>query len=294
MPTSPSPRRGASTNRRGPSTARGTGAAKRGAAPAVAPVRSLWPRVVLIGVLAVLAVVIAVLPASLANKFLPPAVRAEDFSGTLWHGSAGRLTVAGRDAGALEWQLHPLALFKLRLDADLHWVKGSFVLDGAAEVSRSDFRASNLRGGGPIADLSTFGAMPGWRGVAEIRIRTIAADLAGPSPSLRSAVGEIDVSDVSSPQVAGGADLGSYALTFDDASLSSNGDARAALVDKGGPLSLDASITLTPQSRTGMLSGTVKERADAPPALHRELDNVAQLHARDAQGRIPIDLEFTF
>src|ERR1700689_344307 len=136
MPTSPSPRRAAKT------------------APPVPPARSLWPRVALIGVLAVLAVVIAVLPASLANKFLPPAVRAEDFSGTLWHGSAGRITVAGRDAGALEWHLHPLALFKLRLNADLHWVKGSFVVDGAADVSRRDFHASDLRGGGPIADLS--------------------------------------------------------------------------------------------------------------------------------------------
>jgi hypothetical protein len=246
------------------------------------------------GVLAVLAVIIAVLPASLANKFLPPAVRAEDFSGTLWHGSAGRISVADRDAGALEWQLHPLALLKLRLDADLHWVKGSFVVDGAAEASRGDFQASDLRGGGPIADLATFGLAPGWRGVAEIRIPHIALDLAGPSPSLRSAVGEIDVADLSSPQVAGGSDIGNYALTFDDAALSSSGDAHAALVDKGGPLSLDASITLTPQSRTGMLSGTVKERADAPPALRKELDNVAQLHARDAQGRIPIDLEFTF
>jgi hypothetical protein len=276
MPTSPSQRR----------------AAKK-APPPVAPARSLWPRIALIGVLAVLAVVIAVLPASLANKFLPPAVQAADFSGTLWHGSAGRITVAGRDAGALEWHLHPPALFRLHLDADLHWVKGSFVVDGAADVSRSDFRASDLRGGGPIADLATFG-LAGWRGVAEIRIRNIAADLAVAGPSLRSAVGEIDVSDVSSPQVAGGSDIGSYALTFDDASLSSNGDARAALVDKGGPLSLDASITLTPQTRTWTLSGTVQERADAPPALRKELDNVAQLHARDAQGRIPIDFEFTF
>jgi hypothetical protein len=250
--------------------------------------------VALIGVLALLAVVVAVLPASLVNKFLPPTVRAEDFSGTLWHGSAGRLTVAGRDAGALEWQLHPLALFALRVDADLHWVKGSFVLDGVAQVSRSDLEASDLRGGGPIADLSSFGLVPGWQGVAEIRIRHIAAGLAGPSPVLRSAVGEIDVADVSSPRVAGGADIGSYALTFDDASLSSGDTARAALIDKGGPLSLDASITLTPQSRTGMLSGTVKERADAPPALRKDLDDVAQLHARDAQGRIPIDLEFTF
>ena len=95
MPTSPSPRRAASTS-------------KRAKVAAPAPARSLWPRVALIAVIALLAVVVAVLPASFANKFLPPALRAEDFSGTLWHGSAGRLTVAGRDAGAIEWQLHPL------------------------------------------------------------------------------------------------------------------------------------------------------------------------------------------
>jgi hypothetical protein len=279
MPTSPSPRRGA----------------KR-ATPAVAPApaRALWPRVALIGVIAVIAVVIAVLPASLANKFLPQAVRAEDFSGTLWHGSAARITVAGRDAGALEWRLHPLALFELRVAADLHWVKGGFVVDGAAQVSQSDFQATDLTGGGPIADLATFGLAPGWRGVAEIHIRSLALNLSGQSPSLRSAVGEIDVADVSSPQVARGADIGSYALTFDDVAVTASGDARAALVDKGGPLSLDASITFTPQARTGMLSGTVKERADASPALRKDLDDVGQLHARDAQGRIPIDLEFTF
>src|ERR1700722_13666762 len=169
MPTSPSLRRGA----------------KR-AAPPAAPARSLGPRIALIGVLGVLVVVIAVLPASLANKFLPPVVRAEDFSGTLWHGSAGRISVAGRDAGALEWHLHPLALLKLHLGADLHWVKGSFVVDGATEVSRSDFQASDVSGGGPISDLSTLGLAAGWRGVAEIRIRSIAAGLAGPLPALRS------------------------------------------------------------------------------------------------------------
>jgi hypothetical protein len=281
MPTSPSPRRVSKL-------------APAGARAPIARARPLWPRVALIALFTVLAIVIAVLPASLANRFLPAAVRAEDFSGTLWHGSAGRITVDGRDAGALEWRLHPLALFKLRLDADLHWVKGGFVIDGTAGIGRNDFQASGLRGGGPIADLSTFGVASGWRGIARVRIREIAADLSGPTPSLRSAAGEIDVSDVSAPQVAGGSNLGSYALSFDDAALSADGDARAALVDKGGPLSLDASLTLTPKTRTGMLSGTAKERDDAPPALRRELDNVAQLRARDAQGRIPIDLEFTF
>jgi hypothetical protein len=281
MPTSPSPRRV-------------TKGAPTGARVPIVRARPLWPRVVLIAVVALVAVVIAVLPASLANKFLPAGAQAEDFSGTLWHGSAGRITVGGRDAGALEWRLHPLALFKLRLDADLHWVKGGFVVDGTADVGRGDLQASNVHGGGPIADLSSLGVAAGWRGSAQIGIRDIAADLSGPIPALRSAVGEIDVSDLSSPQVAGGSDLGSYALTFDDAALSVDGDARAALVDKGGPLSLDASLTLTPKTRTAMLTGTAKEREDAPPALRKELDNVAQLRPRDAQGRIPIDLEFTF
>lgn len=281
MPTSRSPRRVTK------------GAPARAAAP-TARARRLWPVIALIALIAILAVIVVVLPASLAAKFLPPFVRAEDFSGTLWHGSAGRISVGGRDAGALEWRLRPLALVKLRLDADLHWVKGGFVVDGTADVGRGDIHASDLRGGGPIADLSTLGVASGWRGIAQLHIREIAVDLAATAPALRSAVGEIDVSEVSSPQVAGGSDLGSYSLTFDDAVLAANGDVRAVLVDKGGPLSLDASLTLTPMTRTGMLSGTVKERDDAPPALRKDLDNVAQLRARDAQGRIPIDLEFTF
>ena len=88
MPTSPSPRRGAKA---------------RSPAPRPAPPRSLWPRLALIGVVAVIVVVVCVLPASLITRFLPPAVQAEEFSGSIWHGSAGRITVTGRPAGALEW-----------------------------------------------------------------------------------------------------------------------------------------------------------------------------------------------
>jgi hypothetical protein len=221
-------------------------------------------------------------------------VHAEDFSGTLWHGSAGRITANGRGAGALEWHLHPSALFKLRLDADLHWVKGGFVLDSRADVGRNDIAAAELHGGGPIADLNDFGVAAGWRGIANVSIQKLAADFSNSGASLRSAVGEIDVSNLSSPQVAHGSDLGSYVLTFSDGELSANDDAAAALADRGGPLSLNASLTLAMKTRTGLLSGTVKERENAPAALRQELDNIAQLRARDAQGRIPIELEFTF
>src|SRR5579863_231635 len=124
MPTSPSPRRG-------PSTQRGA------RTPAPARSRSLWPRLALIGVVALVVIVVCVLPASLLTRFLPPAVHAEDFSGSIWHGSAGRLTANGRPAGAIEWTLHPLALARLHLVADLHWVRGGFAMDGTADATRT-------------------------------------------------------------------------------------------------------------------------------------------------------------
>ena len=112
--------------------------------------------------------------------------------------------------------------------------------------------------------------------------------------TLKSATGEITVSDVSSPAVADGAQLGGYALKFANPALSPDSDATATLADTGGPLSLDATIRITLKTRTGLFSAAVKERPEAAPALRNQLQSLAQLHARDAQGRIPVDLEFTF
>jgi hypothetical protein len=292
MPTSPSPRRAADpvSARRAP----GPGSVKRGAKPAPPPPRKSWPKIVIAAALAAVVVMIAVLPASLVARFLPPGIGAEDFSGTVWHGSAGRLTIGGRDAGALEWHLRPAALLRLHVAADLHWVKGGFVLDGGAEAGNGAFSVSGVQGGGPIADLQGLGAPPGWRGTAGVRIERLSLDLSGPAPVPRSAVGEIDVANAASSQIAAGTDLGSYALKFDDPALGADGQATAALVDTGGPLSLDATVTLSPQARTCLLSGTIQERVQLPEALRRELDQIAQLHARDARGRIPVDLEFSY
>lgn len=279
MPTSPSPRRGAR--------------APQPAPPPAAP-RSLWPRLALIGALAVIGVVVCVLPASLVTRFLPPTVQADDFSGSIWHGSAGRITANGRPAGALEWRLHPLALLRRHLAADLHWVQGGFVLDGSADVTRAHIGASNIAGGGPLADLAGFGLGAGWRGSAGVRIAELTANLSDAGAALTSAIGDITVSDVSSMQVASGTNLGGYDLNFDDPASASGADLSASLADTGGPLQVNAVIHVSMSTRTGIFSGTIKERPDAAPELHRQLEDLAQLHARDADGRLPVDLEFTF
>ena len=279
MPTSPSQRRGAKT--------------AQGPLPA-APSRSVWPRLALIAAAAVLAVVAAALPASLIARFLPPGVRAEDFSGTIWHGSAGRISAGGLPAGAAEWHLHPLALLRLHTVADLHWVKGGFVLDGAVDADRTGLAASGVEGGGPIADLRDLDIAAGWQGTTVVHVKELEARWSEAGATLKSATGEIVVSDVSSPRVADGAQLGGYALKFANSALSPDSEATATLADTGGPLSLDATIRITFKTHTGLFSATVQERPEAPAALRSQLQSLAQLHAPDARGRIPIDLEFTF
>ena len=42
------------------------------------------------------------------------------------------------------------------------------------------------------------------------------------------------------------------------------------------------------------LTGTMKARNDAPAALQEEIQRLAQMRGRDANGRVPVDVEFTF
>ena len=166
-----------------------------------------WPMIV-IGLAAILAAIVATLPASIAARFLPPGVVAEEFSGSVWHGSAGKIRLTGRDAGALEWWLHPAPLLGMTLSADIHWVKVGFVIDGTLNVDRHGFAAHGIKGGGPIEDLRDLGVAAGWRGIAEINLSKLQGDFASP----HSAVGDLKVSNLTAAQFADGANLGGYLL----------------------------------------------------------------------------------
>ncbi len=255
--------------------------------------RFLGPLLLII-VLAVLTVAVIALPASLVNRFLPASVRADDFSGSLWHGSAGKITFNSRDAGAMEWRIHPWSLLALVLSADVHWVMVGFVADASAEVDRHGLAARNIEGGGPIEDLGAVGIASGWHGLTNFKFSELKLEFGGGPLTLLSAVGQISVSDLASAQVANGANLGGYTLHSANDAITPNTDAAAELTDTGGPLQVQATIHFSAKDHTGLLSGTVKERPDASEALRTQLNQLSQLHARDAQGRIPVDLEFTF
>lgn len=277
MPTSRSPRPPTKSER----AARETALRKR-------PMRR-WP-LILIAVIVLALGSVLLLPASLLQRFLPPSVHAGDFSGSLLHGAAGLIRVNGLDAGALEWRLHPAALLRLTLSSDIHWVKVGFVVDGTAEVARDHFTVHDVQGGGPIEDLRDLGVAAGWRGIATVSVN----EISGSFSQLQSINGKLDVSNLSSTGIASGSDLGGYELLLPQGSVAPDGTLRATLNDTGGPVELRAEVHLAPATRTGMLSGTLKEGPDATADLRNQLSSLAQLHARDANGRFPVDLEFTF
>jgi hypothetical protein len=248
-----------------------------------------WP-LILLGLIVLSAVVIFVLPASLAARFIPAQIHAEDFSGTLLHGAAGKISINARDAGAIEWQVHPLSLLRLAMVADIHWVNVGFLIDGTAELKPSGFAAHDIKGGGPLEDLQTLGFAAGWKGSAALSFTAIKGTFA----KLEAAEGKIDVANISAPTIAEGSDLGSYELLLGPESIAPDGTISATLNDKGGPLEAQAQIRFSPATRTGMLSGTLKERPEASPALRNQLNNLSQLRPRDAAGRFPVELEFTF
>jgi len=258
----------------------------RGAPPRGAANRLFWP-ISLFGLLAIIGVVAMALPASLMTRFLPRPIHAEDFSGSIWHGSAARISIDSRALGALEWRLHPLSLLSMTLGADLHWVKGSTVIDGNVTLDAHGFRAEGVHGGGPVEDLREFGLREGWHGNTTLDL----GEVKGSFEAITSATGTIDVSALASAGIAAGADLGSYRATLGPDAVNPGGLA-ATIQDTGGPLEANAEFHYTAASHTGLLSGTLKERPEASEALRMELANLTRLKPRDGSGRIPLELEF--
>jgi hypothetical protein len=233
--------------------------------------------------------VVFVLPASMITHFLPAQVRAEDFSGKLMHGAAGKFSVNEHNAGAIEWRLHPLSLLRLAIVADIHWVQVGFVLDGTLNLGSRGVAAHDIRGGGPIEDLRDLGLAPGWRGTANVAFAEISSDYR----KINSAVGKLEVGNLTVADIADGSDLGGYELQLAAGAIAPDGSITANLKDTGGPVDAQAQIQFSPAARTGMLSGTLKERTEASPALRKQLNSIAQLRPRDASGRFPVELEFS-
>jgi hypothetical protein len=173
--------------------------------------------------------------------------------------------------------------------ADIHWVTVGFVIDGTVELGRGGIAAQNIKGGGAIHDLADLGVADGWQGNLSLNFAELKSDF----HKLESATGQIEVAALSANNIAQGSDLGGYRLQLGSDAIAPDGTITTTLSDTGGPLEAQAQIRFSPVTRTGMLSGTLKERSEAAPALRDQLAGISQLRPRDASGRFPVELEFT-
>ena len=243
-------------------------------------------RVLLLGVLAFVVVLVAVLPARWVGSALPSSVHCAQWRGTLWHGRCRQLAVVvpGHPSMKIEsatWTLHPLPLLRARLSAEVALTDARGDASGHLEFTRAGLLT--LRGVSARVqfDRNLPSAMPqGWSGRVELHD----LELDWNADQLRHLQGKFRFFDLRNAQ---GVELGGYSLDFPPATAP---PFKGQLVDEGGPLELHATLLLT-ADRSWTLDGTVAARTGADPDLQRML---GALGPAAADGRYPLSASGSF
>ena len=241
---------------------------------------------ILLAAVIFLITVLVRLPATVITLFLPSAVQCRAPGGTIWRGACGELRSGPIALSGVHWILHPLALLRAQVSADVDSEDARAA--GRAQLrlhSNGDLEIEALNATLPLqTGLSLFPA--GWDGSLELAIEQAAVH----AGHLTAVQGVIRARQLHRDQPP--ADFGSFELNFPRASGASTSEAGAMvgnLRDLDGPLSLQAVLQL---SRSGgyELAGTVAAR-DASSA---ELQQLLQLLGpADGQGRHVLSLSGT-
>ena len=244
-----------------------------------------------VGFLALCCFAVATLPASLiSGTFQRYGISATSYDGTIWSGVANGAVVRGTTLGELHWHARPLALLRGRAAADVEFA----LPDGSASAKVAagpggQLDLSNVRLDLPLEFFAQApsGMARGWHGRATGAFDEIEVAAAWPV----AARGKVQLSGLVMPQL-GQYEIGSFEIVAPDPRAPSpeSSDVRARVTDKGGPLSLDAVLTLAP-GRSFLLEGTVAPRDGAPAGLARALEF---LGPADAAGRRQIGMSGTF
>ncbi len=237
--------------------------------------------VIVLGVVAFAAIVLARLPASWVLPAAGPDYRCASVAGTLWNGYCSDLEVGGAAMGDLTWRLRPARLFSGRLAAhvDLEHppttsAQGEVEIGLGGTVVAHDLTASL-----PLDPKLLPGVPPALTGSLSLDLTLASISRRGVVGSLEGRIEAHDIVDSSGYVTP----LGSFAVTF-------AGGTKGRVQDLGGPLAVDGQLVLTAQPGYD-LSGYVTPRASAVPALVNALEF---LGTPDAQGRRQFALSGTY
>ncbi len=232
--------------------------------------RLLW---LLLLVIAIVAVVAVTFPASLALRLLPAAgmpVQLEEVAGTVWSGRAGRVLRNGADLGQLQWTLHPAALLRGHVDADLSLQGQS--MEGAGHVIAGrggDLRVEAATASFPAARMDRLLDVPALTltGSVDLAIETL--ELRGRVPVALAGQAIWRNAGVTGTEQAA---FGTLEATF---GALPGGGFGGTLSDQGdGPLEVDGTFRTT---LMGFEARATLRARDGNPQVQRALQHIGQM-----------------
>ncbi len=221
--------------------------------------------------LALAAGLIAFMPAKFALDALGTrlgALKLDDVSGTIWRGRAGSATVNGWAMGALDWNIHPLAMLGGRLDADLGLQGAEFRGNTFASIAAGNVLLRNTQFSMDAQRLQPAIDIPSLQLRGRVDIALSEAELVAGFP--RKLKGEAHWRDAA---VSGEAEalLGTLSAQFQSAD---DGAIIGTLQDEGGPLALEGQFRA---AFTGYEADAVLSARDGNPQVIRALSYVGEV-----------------
>ncbi len=240
--------------------------------------------IVVLGIVAFAAIVLARLPASWLLPTGGANFSCASVDGSLWSGYCSGLEVRGTPLGDLAWQLRPARLFlgKLAAHVDLeHPPSTSAQGDVEIGIGRTVV-ARNLTASLPLDPTLLPGVPPTLSGVVHLDLTIAKITRNGVVNALEGRIEASDLVDRSGYVTP----LGNFVVTFPGGQPTPTGEVQ----DIGGPLAVTGKLVLTPQPGYD-LSGYVTPRASATQPL---VNAIQFLGSPDAQGRRQFALSGTY
>ena len=240
-------------------------------------------RITILAILAFAIILLVRLPASWVKGFLPPAVTCTDIAGTAWNGSCTGVAYNGAALGNLNWELHPLALFRGKVAAFVNLTRGGQFVRGDFEMSSGQsYVAHDLQAQLPLDPPLLPQLDAGYSGNISVNLSYLKLE-----KNLLAAIeGQVQATSLYSKRDR--LALGGYSATFPRAAAGSEPVAQVTSLD--GPVDFEGTLKLT-REPGWVVDGKIRTKPETPQALVQQL---AYLGAPDAQGFRPLSLAGTF
>ena len=240
-------------------------------------------RITILAILAFAIILLVRLPASWVKGFLPPAVTCTDIAGTAWNGSCTGVAYNGAALGNLNWELHPLALFRGKVAAFVNLTRGGQFVRGDFEMSSGQsYVAHDLQAQLPLDPPLLPQLDAGYSGNISVNLSYLKLE-----KNLLAAIeGQVQATSLYSKRDR--LALGGYSATFPRAAAGSEPVAQVTSLE--GPVDFEGTLKLT-REPGWVVDGKIRTKPETPQALVQQL---AYLGAPDAQGFRPLSLAGTF